>query len=133
MNITCDPPQPSATPTFMGGGRRSRSPDPPFRTDYSFATADAGSDVDAHWDVVDAPHDFISECVCEHTHRPLLLSGSCAFRRLTTRLSTRLTTCPIVCRILVDTATAHMPLHVPPPWPCNSRQCCSVDRLGYSF
>ena len=30
------------------------------RTDYAFATADAASAIDAEWEVVDAPHDFIS-------------------------------------------------------------------------
>ena len=45
----------------MGGGQRSVSPDPAFRTDYSFATADAEDAVDADWTVVDAPHDFIAE------------------------------------------------------------------------
>ena len=41
MNVTCTPPSPDAAPTFMGGGMRSAPPDPAFRTDYGFATADA--------------------------------------------------------------------------------------------
>jgi hypothetical protein len=59
MNVTCtfDPKNAS----FMGGGRRQAPPVPAFRTDYSFATADAPSDIDAAWEVVDAPHDFIAE------------------------------------------------------------------------
>ena len=61
MNITCHTPSPESPPTFMGGGRRTHSPDPAFRTDYVFATADAYSAVDKDWAVVDAPHDFISE------------------------------------------------------------------------
>ena len=64
MNITCHPPGSEGgeqEPTFMGGGRRATPPNPAFRTDYSFATADAASAVDSSWAVVDAPHDFISE------------------------------------------------------------------------
>ena len=61
MNITCTPPQPTDNPSHMGGGRRSSSPDPAFRTDYGFATADAADAVDADWTVVDTPHDFIAE------------------------------------------------------------------------
>ena len=38
MNVTCTPPGPEASPTFMGGGMRSAPPDPAFRTDYGFAT-----------------------------------------------------------------------------------------------
>ena len=57
VNCTKDPKKPS----HMEGGRRSKSPTPAFRTNYSFATAEATSDIDADWDVVDAPHDFISE------------------------------------------------------------------------
>ena len=58
MNISCSRPQ---KPTGIGGGRRSKPPSPPFRTDYSFATADASSTIDSDWAVVDAPHDFIAE------------------------------------------------------------------------
>lgn len=61
MNVTCPPPAANAKPSFLGGGRRHSVPDPAFRTDYGFATADAKSDVDASWPVVDAPHDFIAE------------------------------------------------------------------------
>lgn len=42
------------------GGRRTKSPNPPFRTDYAFA-ADIESKIDADWPVVDVPHDFIAE------------------------------------------------------------------------
>ena len=58
QNVTCNH---TASSSKMGGGRRSVSPSPAFRTDYSFAVADASSKLDAAWDVVDAPHDFISE------------------------------------------------------------------------
>jgi hypothetical protein len=58
MNVTC---RKGTSPTHMCGGKRASSPDPAFRTDYSFATADAADAVDADWVVVDAPHDFISE------------------------------------------------------------------------
>ena len=61
MNITCHPPAAGSKPTFMGGGMRSKSPEPAFRTDYNFATADAADSVDKDWIIVDAPHDFISE------------------------------------------------------------------------
>jgi hypothetical protein len=61
MNITCNPPAANSKPTFMDGGRRTKSPDPAFRTDYGFATADATDAIDKDWTVVDAPHDFISE------------------------------------------------------------------------
>jgi hypothetical protein len=61
MDITCKPPSPGGKVTFMDGGSRSVSPDPAFRTDYGFATADVSATVDADWAVVDAPHDFISE------------------------------------------------------------------------
>ena len=61
MNVTCTPPASDAKPSFMGGGRRAVSPSPAFRTDYSFATADASAAVDSSWVVVDAPHDFIAE------------------------------------------------------------------------
>ena len=61
MNITCTPPKPGEKPSFMDGGRRFSSPSPAFRTDYSFALADATNDIDAHWPLVDAPHDFIAE------------------------------------------------------------------------
>ena len=60
MNVTCHPPD-GEQPSHMGGGRRTASPHPAFRTDYPFATADAASAIDADWAVVDAPHDFISE------------------------------------------------------------------------
>ena len=58
MNISCSRPK---KPSGIGGGRRQRPPNPPFRTDYSFATADATSPIDDNWAVVDAPHDFIAE------------------------------------------------------------------------
>jgi hypothetical protein len=61
MNITCHPPKAGSKPTYMDGGRRSQSPSPAFRTDYEYGTADASSKIDADWDVVDAPHDFIAE------------------------------------------------------------------------
>jgi hypothetical protein len=61
MNITCHPPKAGSKPTYMDGGRRSQSPSPAFRTDYEYGTADASSKIDANWDVVDAPHDFIAE------------------------------------------------------------------------
>ena len=53
MNITCTPPDGEEEPTYMDGGRRAVAPDPAFRTDYPFATADAASEVDKDWDVVD--------------------------------------------------------------------------------
>ena len=58
-NVTCtkDPKKPSN----MAGGRRTKPPSPAFRTDYGFGTADASSTIDADWEVVDAPHDFIAE------------------------------------------------------------------------
>ena len=56
-NVSCAP---GSEPSGMGGGRRAHKPSPAFRTDYTFATADAACDVDADWEVVDAPHDFIS-------------------------------------------------------------------------
>jgi beta-galactosidase/beta-glucuronidase len=59
MNITCHPPGEGPGP--MDGGRRRAPPEPAFRTDYVFARAGPGSAVDADWDVVDAPHDFIAE------------------------------------------------------------------------
>ena len=58
MNITCKRPE---KPTGIGGGQRQKSPSPPFRTDYSFATADATSGIDETWPIVNAPHDFIAE------------------------------------------------------------------------
>ena len=56
-NVTC---KAGGKASGMGGGRRTSSPTPAFRTNYSFA-ADADSSIDAAWPVVDAPHDFISE------------------------------------------------------------------------
>jgi hypothetical protein len=58
MNITCMRPE---KPSGIGGGRRQKSPSPPIRTDYSFATADATSTIDQSWAIVNAPHDFIAE------------------------------------------------------------------------
>jgi hypothetical protein len=65
MNVTCTPAA-KGKKSNMGGGRRATPPAPPFRTDYSFAVADAASTVDdpdggGGWAVVDAPHDFIAE------------------------------------------------------------------------
>jgi len=57
-NITCTKPEKA---TGIGGGRREKAPVPAFRTDYSFAVADATSDIDSDWPLVDAPHDFIAE------------------------------------------------------------------------
>ena len=65
MNVTCTPPK-KGKESHMGGGRRATPPVPAFRTDYTFALADASSAVDdpssgGGWSVVDAPHDFIAE------------------------------------------------------------------------
>ena len=58
MNISCSRP---AKPTGIAGGQRQKPPNPAFRTDYTFAKADATSSIDKDWPVVNAPHDFIAE------------------------------------------------------------------------
>ena len=57
-SLECPPLRPGNL-SGLQGGRRDRTPNPAFRTDYYFAS-DSTKDFDRNWSLIDIPHDFIA-------------------------------------------------------------------------